>query len=125
MYRYYNNNPLHREVNDCVIRAVALAEGKTWDEVYSELSEIAQRECIILDDAMFLEPYLNERYENYCYKCNGKRLTVQEFLEQNPVGTYLITMKGHITCAIDGCVYDTWDCTDRRIWSVWRVDRGY
>jgi hypothetical protein len=31
MYQYYNNNPLGRHVNDCSVRAIALATNQTWD----------------------------------------------------------------------------------------------
>ena len=47
--------------------------------------------------------------------------TVQDVLENYPVGTYLITMKGHITVMKDGTVYDTFDCRDRVVRSVWEV----
>ena len=47
MYKFYNANPRGNFVNDCTIRAISLAEGKTWDETYMELSDIAQRNGII------------------------------------------------------------------------------
>lgn len=121
MWRYHNCNPKKREVNDCVIRAISFAEDRSWDDVYSELSIIAQEECIVLDDVMFVEPYLNNKYDTVCFKCNGTRMTVKEFVDNNPTGTFLITMQGHITCLKDGYIYDTWDCTSKRIWSAWKV----
>ena len=111
MYRYYNCNPLKRQVNDCVVRAISLAENKSWNEVFTKLSKLAEKRCI-----------LTENYDTYCFICNNEHLRIKEFLKLNPIGKYLITMKGHITCAIDGCVYDIWDCTNKRIWSVWRVE---
>ena len=56
MWKYHNSNPKKREVNDCVIRAISKAENKTWDEVYSELSTLAQNQRILLDDMRFVEP---------------------------------------------------------------------
>ena len=44
-----------------------------------------------------------------------------EFMEEHPKGTYLVTMKGHITCVIDGVLYDTFDCRDRVMWCAWEV----
>ena len=38
-----------------------------------------------------------------------------------PLGTYLITMNGHITVAKDGTIYDTFDCRDRVVRSAWEV----
>ena len=122
MYRYYNCNPLNRQVNDCVVRAISLAENKSWNEVFAELSELAAKQCILIDDTNFVDWYLTENYNTYCYICNKQHLTIKEFLKLYPKGKYLITVKNHITCAIDGCIYDTWDCTSKRIWSVYRVD---
>lgn len=121
MFEYYNCNPLSREVNDCCVRAISLAENKSWDECYEELSRYAQEQCILLDDAMFIEPYLNGKYPTICYKCKGSRMTVGEFTESHPQGVFLATMKGHITCIINGVIRDIWDCSDKRIWHVWKV----
>ena len=48
---------------------------------------------------------------------------IDEFLEKDPKGTFLITMAGHITCAIDGCIYDTFDPSERYVWQVFEVKR--
>lgn len=117
MYKFYNANARGKFHNDCTVRAISLAEGKSWDETYRELSIIAQRNGIILDDVNFIEPLLDSRYDRICY--NGKY--VGEFVEEHPVGTYLITMNGHITCCIDGTIYDTFDCRNREMWCAWEV----
>ena len=117
MYKFYNANARGRFTNDCVIRAISLAEDKTWNETYDELSEIAQRNGIILDDVNFIEPLLDSRYDRMCYK--GKY--VGDFVEEHPKGTYLIVMRSHITCCRDGILYDTFDCRDRIMWCAWRV----
>lgn len=121
MWTYLNKNPYGREVNDCVVRAISEAEGKDWDEVYSELSTLAQKQGILLDDMRFVEPYLDSRYSRTCYKHNGERMTVGDFIREHTEGIYLITMQSHITCSIDGIIYDTWDCRDKPIWCAWEV----
>lgn len=117
MYKYYNANSKGKFVNDCVIRAISTAEGKTWDETYEELSDIAQKKGIILDDVNFVDPLLDSRYNKMCHK----NKYVGDFAEQNQKGTYLITMAGHITCCIDGIIYDTFDCRNRIMWCAWKV----
>lgn len=117
MYKYYNANSKGNFVNDCVIRAISLAEGKTWNETYEELSRIAQRNGIILDDVNFVEPLLDNRYKRVC--CRNKY--VGEFSDEHPRGIYLITMQGHITCCINGTIYDTFDCRNRKMWCAWEV----
>lgn len=117
MYRFYNANSKGNFVNDCVVRAISVAEGKSWDTTYRELSAIAQKDGILLDDVNFVEDYLDDRYERVKHISK----TIGEFLEEYPKGTYLITMENHITTCIDGVLYDTFDCRNRRMWCAWRV----
>ena len=117
MWKYYNANALGNKVNDCVVRAISKAEGKSWDKTYEELSEIAQAEGILLDDVNFVENYLDKRYVRACHYSK----TVGEFMNEHKKGTFLITMEGHITVIVDGVLYDTFDCRDRRMWCAWYV----
>lgn len=117
MYRFFNANSRGNFVNDCVVRAISVAEGKSWDKTYEELSYMAQEEGILLDDVNFVEDYLDKRYDRQCHYSK----TVGEFLDEFPQGVYLVTMKGHITVIMDGVLYDTFDCRDRRMWCAWEV----
>ena len=117
MYRYYNANSKGNFVNDCVVRAIAVAEKKSWDETYDKLSAIAQDEGILLDDVEFVEGYLDKRYRRVCHYSK----TVGEFIDEYPKGTFLVTMDGHITVIIDGVLYDTFDCRNRRMFCSWEV----
>lgn len=119
MWKYYNANPEGNNVSDCVVRSISKAEGKTWDETYTELSIIAQKEGILLDDVDFVERYLDKRYRRQCHHSK----TVGEFMEEHCSGIYLITMQGHITVIIDGVLYDTFDCRERRMWCAWSVPK--
>ena len=119
MYKYHNANSRGNFVNDCVVRAISVAEGKSWDETYEELSDIAQKEGILLDDVEFVEDYLDDRYKRTCHYSK----TVGEFIEEFPKGIYLVTMNGHITVIIDGVLYDTFDCRDHRMYCSWCVLR--
>lgn len=116
-YKYFNANSKNNFVNDCTIRAISLAEGKSWQETYDELSYIAGKKGIILDDVNFIEPLLDSRYEKEC--CYDTY--VGEFADSHPIGTYLITMRGHITCCVDGTIFDTFDCRNRIMWCAWKV----
>lgn len=116
-YKYYNANSRGNYVNDCTVRAISVAEGKTWDETYEELSDSAQEEGTLLDDVDFIENYLDDRYRRVPHYAR----TVEEFIEEYPYGTFLITMDGHITVVIDNVLYDTFDCRDRIMRSAWEV----
>ena len=118
MYKFFNANKNNNFVNDCVIRSVSVAENKSWEQTYDELSRIAKRNGILLDDVNFVEPLLDYRYDRVdTYPVD----TVGEFVAEHDFGTYLITMPNHITVSIDGIVYDTFDCRDRKIRDAWKV----
>jgi len=118
MYKYYNANEHNKFVNDCVIRAISTAEDRSWSETYDDLSRIAKKNGILLDDVNFVEPLLDYRYNRVKTYDNE---TVGDFIDRHNIGIYLITMPNHITTAIDGVVYDTFDCRDRTIWDAWKV----
>lgn len=88
MWKYYNVNPRGNNINDCVIRAISVVEGKTWDETYKELSDIARHQGLLLDDVSFVEEYLDRRYKRQCHSAK----TVEEFAEEYPKGRFLVTM---------------------------------
>ena len=117
-YKYYNANSKGNFVNDCVIRSISVAENKTWGETYDELSRIAKRNGILLDDVNFVEPLLDYRYDRTRFNAR----TVGEFAQEYPYGVYLVTMLGHITAIIDGTIYDTFDCRNREILDAWTVE---
>lgn len=117
MYKFYNANSRGNFTNDCVIRAISVAQNRTWDEVYNELTFLAREQGLLMDDIKFVESYLDERYKRECHKSK----TVGEFMEECDRGIYLVTMAGHITVIIDGILYDTFDCRDRRMWCTWYI----
>lgn len=117
MYKYYNANSKGNHVNDCVIRALSVAENVSWDKMYEKLSDIAQEQGIILDDINFVERYLDERYPRACHYAE----TVEEFIEEHPKGIFLITMPGHITVVKNGYLIDTFNCEKRKMWCAWKV----
>ena len=118
MYKFLNVNKNNNFVNDCVIRAISVAENRSWGDTYDDLSRIAKKNGILLDDVNFVEPLLDYRYDRVKTHPDD---TVQNILEDYPIGTYLVTMRGHITVIIDGVVYDTFDCRDRVVKDVWEV----
>jgi len=120
MFKYLNLNPLGRHVQDCTVRAIALATNRSWDEVYEELSHFAQKEAIILDDVDYIDNYLMTRFDRVC-DCRDRGLTVGEFVHNHPKGIYIITMQGHITCAKDGIIYDIFDPSQKYIWEAYKV----
>lgn len=120
MYKYYNANANGNFVNDCSIRAISLAENKSWGDTYDELSRIAKKNGILLDDVNFIDPLLDSRYDRVR---TYPKETVGDFADRHPYGIYLITMNGHITVSKNGTIYDTFDCRNRILKYAWEVSR--
>ena len=118
---YHNANPLGREVNDCTIRAISLATNSTWDQTYQKLSEFARSQAIMPDEVQYIDQYLERNFLKLCGCKNYFQITVEKFDRDHPKGTYLITMSGHITCCIEGYIYDTFDPSDRLVWGAYLV----
>ena len=117
MYKYYNENPLNKYEDDCVIRAISCATGKSWDYVYDYLSDIAQYEGTLFDKRDFVLNYLDRTYQ----RVQGINGSVGYVSSLFPDNTILITMNGHIVCSKNGVIYDTFDCRDRQAEYVWIV----
>lgn len=85
---YYNANIYGNNVEDCVIRAISVAESISWDEAYRKLSDYARERGLMISSVESVEEYLDEHYERMCIE----DMTVGEFAECFPYGTYLVTM---------------------------------
>lgn len=120
-YQYYNNNPYGRNVNDCTVRAIALATNRSWDETYQELSNYARQQGITFSEVEFINDYLSQKYPRYCQDSYNKVVTVGDFANLKLPGRWLVTMGGHITCVIDGVIYDTFDPSDRYLWCAYEI----
>jgi hypothetical protein len=118
MFRFFNANKFGYNIEDCTIRAVSVAEGISWDKAYIKLSDYARKRGLMLNSVTSIESYLDDNYERIC----EDNMTVGEFAHYNPIGTYLITMLGHITTIKDGEIIDTFDCSDRIMWCAWCVE---
>lgn len=116
-YRFYNANVLGKYENDCTVRAISFATGKSWDETYERLSDIAQYEGTMMDDRNFIRKYLNNKYKRLLIKAD----TVGEIAAEYPDNILLITMNGHITCSKFGVIYDSFDPRDRLVEDAWLV----
>ena len=106
MYRYFNANPLGRKVNDCTVRAISLATGKSWDFIYKILSEFARKEAVMMDNIKYIDKFLDSNFLKVYSHNSGYKMTVDEAAKEFNRGVYLITMQNHITCCIDGTIYD-------------------
>lgn len=116
-YFYYNANPKGLFTEDCTCRSISVAEGITWEQCHEKLSNLSRREGVILNDASFIENYLDERYPKLCYK----GITIGDLAKTLPKGHFVATMEGHITAIIDNVIVDTFDCSNRKVKCCWQI----
>lgn len=94
---YYNANKFGRNIEDCAIRSISVAEGISWDEAYRKLSDYARERGLMINSVESIEEYLDEHYDRMCME----NMTVGEFAECFSHGTYLVSMPSHITTIIN------------------------
>lgn len=117
MYEFYNENPLGLYEDDCVIRSISCATHRSWDEVYDELSDLAQERGTLLDKRNFVRWYLDSHFR----KINNPPYKVYQVAEIFKNNIILCTVKGHIICIKYGIIYDTFDPSERIVEDVWIV----
>lgn len=118
-FRYYNRDEdgVHR--NNCVTRAISLASGMSMGETRKKLRCVA----ILFDCCRICVSCYKHLIENVLYykplDCDG--MTVGEFADMHPKGTYLVRMEQHISIIIDNIVYDTFNCLNNILTNAWEV----
>ena len=118
-----NTNPGHQNVEDCVVRAITIATGKRWLEVYDDLcltgrqvynmpssDRVWGRYLYYLGFVPFLLP-------ESCPSC----VTVAEFARWFPRGTYIIGTGSHAVAVVDGDYYDSWDSGNEIPSFFWKI----
>ena len=108
-YVYMNLNPIKRNTNDCVIRALALVMDKCWDEVYIALAREGLALCDMMEANSTWGNYLKRNgytqavLPNTCPLC----YTLKDFCEDYPIGRYIVATGSHVIAVIDSDWFDT------------------
>lgn len=118
-FRYWNENPQNERREDCVTRAICFATGFPYEKVRKKLFHTAKLlECSKLCPTCYSFA-IQEVFGGTPVDCHG--LSVGEFADKHPIGTYLIRIYGHLTAIRDGAIYDTWDCRNRECDIAWKI----
>lgn len=118
-----NPNPKNARVGDCVIRALSIATGKTWEDTYTDLAVYGFMLCDMPSSNAVWGAYLKDSgYErnivtDTCPDC----YTVKDFCRDNPSGTFILGTGTHVVAVIDGNYCDTWDSGDEVPIYYWRI----
>ncbi len=118
---YYNPNPKYNRVGDCTVRALCKATGESWDYVHTALCAISNADGNMPSANVVWGKFLKMNgFRRHMIEENGKeRYTVRDFCEDNPEGTYILAIDGHVVCVVDGNYYDTWDSGDEEPIFYW------
>ena len=109
MYIHFNGNPCGKNNGDCVIRAISIATGKAWYQVYAGLCVQGRLGCGW--------GHFNEIWSNYLLYLGFSRhglpydptYTVADFAEDHPDGTFILGTGSHAVTVVNGNVVDSWD----------------
>lgn len=114
MWIKYNANPVANRIEDCAIRAVAVAMHIPWDDAFDLIAESAKGMGGVMHlNAAFgavLRQHGFRRYiiPNHCPDC----YTIKDFCRDHPEGTFVVGTSSHVVAVINGDYIDTWDSGD-------------
>ena len=123
MWVKVNPNPRKKEVGDCVVRAIAIATGMRWMDVYDDLYRVGRSECDMMSSNTVWGLYLYQRgFEPFLLPdaCPGC-VTVREFARLYPRGRYIIGTGDHAVAVIGGDYFDSWDSGDTVSSYFWKI----
>lgn len=123
-FKYFVSSKRKR-AGDCAVRCLMAAEGLYWAEAYKKLCDKGLKMMLMPNDIIVIGNVLKElgyTAEKAPMKelNNGhkRRYTVGEFAKNNKNGTFILSLSGHIVCLKDGDWYDTWDCSEYKVFKV-------
>lgn len=116
-YAQYSATPIEfaHERNDCAVRALRVATGRTYEEVHRLLKAYGR-----VDKHGTYNQTVNAAAEKFgmrladlpggshvTYHWPARRhLTLAQFIRCHPVGCYVLRVNRHFTAVIDGVVHD-------------------
>lgn len=126
MYKYLNVHPKGLRVGDCVKRAITLACKMDYMEVQRELNhykKISGCKCYNENDNWkgYVEKVLKLEKLSFPAKAGELRMNGTRFCEAFPKGRYILRMAGHLSCCIDGVIYDIWNCSEKCVYNAYEV----
>lgn len=97
MFIRFNANPIGRRTNDCVIRAISVLTGKSWDLTYLEIAFWGYffKDMPPVNDLwgsyLRFNGFVQIELPDWCPNC----YTVKEFCKDFPIGRYIILFAGN------------------------------
>lgn len=125
MYEFLNLHPQGKIVCDCVKRAIAKVEERDYNEVRLELNRLKKETgAKLFNDRKNLDAYIKKHnYKKLSFPAvkGVPRMNGERFCKAYPKGRYILNMAGHWSCCVDGVIYDTWDCSEKCVYTAWEL----
>jgi hypothetical protein len=129
-YEFFQPNPSWNDSmarrsyrhQDCGIRSICAATGKTWEEVYDLLAESGKEACDAQTSDASIEVALKKLgYTRQTIKPvkGSKRPTVTTFADEHPDDSYVLRVAGHVVGLRNGKYLDCWDCGSSCVYSYY------
>ena len=121
-FQFYNANPKGNITCDCVIRAIAGATGKAWEDVMRELTECAIKHKLMINDPKLYTKYFKENgwvKHNQPKKAGGKKYTGWEWAPTFKGTAVAHVGDHHIVMVKDGKVWDNWFSAGGIVGNYW------
>lgn len=110
-FKEFNIKPLEKNmINDCAIRAIAIALDQSYRRTRDDLFQIAMDICDMPNSPKVYEPYLESKgwiKNKPPRRINNRKVEVRNL----HIDRAIIRTSKHLTAMINGTVLDTWDCT--------------
>ena len=119
---YYNANPKGKNTDDCVVRAIAAAEGREWADVLRQLTDYAIKTGYMTTAVENYTLYFREHgweERSQPKKADGKKYKAYEFAKDYNGRCIAHVGVHHMSYLCDHSWYDSWNCTNGIVGKYW------
>ena len=125
-YKFLNVHPKGLKVEDCVKRAITLVAQMDYMEVQRELNRYkkitgAREYNTDYNPHKYCENVLKMKKLSFPAETGKCRMNGTLFCVMYPKGRYILNMAHHWTACIDGVIYDTWDCSEKCVYTAYEM----
>lgn len=121
MWKQFNPNPHGYYVGDCVVRALSIALGESWEDIYLGLCVQGLAFSDMPSSNKVWGKYLKNRgYHRYQIPDDYPAdYSVSDFCGEHFKGTYILGTGSHVIACVNGNYIDSWDSGDENPIYYW------
>src|SRR5262245_26839851 len=125
------------EAGDCVVRSIAIAAERPYQEVYDAINDLARRERLRKRRrSSSRNGVFKKTYHQYVLGLGfrwvpcmgiGTGCVVHLRNDELPDGRLIVAVSRHMTAVVDGVIHDTWNCDrggKRCVYGYYALDRA-